>query len=93
MSLSIKHIYTYDDKLVDYIDYIVDNKAEGQISKQMLEENKARQIFRKTNVSYSLRTHVCVSGGSGRKKCSFYGKFGLLCFLLTPVLRFALLPY
>ena len=93
MSLSIKHIYTYDDKLVDYIDYIVDNKAEGQISKQMLEENKARQIFRKTNVSYSPRTHVCVSGGSGRKKCSFYGKFGLLCFLLTPVLRFALLPY
>ena len=58
----------FDDKLVDYIDYIVDNKAEGQISKQMLEENKARQIFRKTNVSYSPRTHVCVSGGSGRKK-------------------------
>ena len=34
--------------------------------------------------------HVCVSGG---KKCSFFGKFGLLCFLKTPVLRFALLPY
>ena len=47
MSQSIKHIYTYDDKLVDYIDYIVGNKAEGQISKQMLEENKPRQIFRK----------------------------------------------
>ena len=23
----------------------------------------------------------------------FFGKFGVLCFLLTPVLRFALLPY
>ena len=33
-------------------------------------------------------TYVCVSGG---KKCSFFGKFGALCFLETPVLRFALL--
>ena len=32
----------------------------------------------------------CVSGG---KKCSFFGKFDVLCFLETPVLRFALLPY
>ena len=35
-------------------------------------------------------TYVCVSGG---KKCSFFEKFGVLCFLETPVLRFALLPY
>ena len=35
-------------------------------------------------------TNVCVSGG---KKCSFFGKFGVLCFLETPVLRFTLLPY
>ena len=27
------------------------------------------------------------------KKCSFLGKFGLLCFLETPVLRFGCLPY
>ena len=27
------------------------------------------------------------------KKCSFFGKSGVLCFLETPVLRFALLPY
>ena len=30
---------------------------------------------------------------SGCKKCSFFGKFGVLCFLETRVLRFALLPY
>ena len=36
------------------------------------------------------RTYVRVSGG---KKCSFFGKFGLFCFLETPVLRFALLSY
>ena len=35
-------------------------------------------------------TQVCVSGG---KKCSVFGKFGLLWFLETPVFRFAFLPY
>ena len=35
-------------------------------------------------------TYVCVSGG---KKCSFFGKSGMLCFLETPVLRFTLLSY
>ena len=31
--------------------------------------------------------------GTGRvKKCSFFGKFGMLCFLVTPVLRFVFLP-
>ena len=39
------------------------------------------------NLSAYKRT--CVSGG---KKCSFFGKFDSLCFLETPVLRFALLP-
>ena len=33
---------------------------------------------------------VCVSGC---KKCSFFGKFGVLCFFETPVLSFTLLPY
>ena len=35
-------------------------------------------------------THVCVSGV---KKCLFFGKSSVLCFVVTPVLRFALLPY
>ena len=37
-----------------------------------------------------VSTYVCVSRG---KKCLFFGKFGMLCFLETAVLRFALLPY
>ena len=45
----------------------------------------SRRVFQKTGVLY-----VCVPGG---KKRSFFGKFGVLCFLETPVLRFALLPY
>ena len=34
-------------------------------------------------------TYVCVSWG---RKCSFFGKFGVLCFLVTYVLKFVLLP-
>ena len=34
--------------------YIVGNKAKGQISKRVLQENNARQIFRKTNIFYPL---------------------------------------
>ena len=34
--------------------YIVGNKAKRRISKQVLQENEARQIFRKTNISYPL---------------------------------------
>ena len=30
----------------------VRNKATGRISQRVLQENKARQIFRKTNISY-----------------------------------------
>ena len=65
------------------------NKAKEWISKQVFQENKARQSFRKMNISYPLIVHVCVSGG---KKFSFFGKFGVLCFFETPVLRFALFP-
>ena len=32
-------------------------------------------------------------GASRGKKCSFFGKFGMLCFLETPALRLTLLPY
>ena len=34
--------------------YIVGNKEKGWISKRVLQENKVRQIFRKTSISYSL---------------------------------------
>ena len=37
----------------------VGNKANGRILKRRLQENKARQIFRKSNISYPL-THVRV---------------------------------
>ena len=38
-------------------------------------------------------SYVCVLGKGGGKKCSFFEKFAMFCFLVTSVLRFALLPY
>ena len=44
--------------------HIIGYKAKERISKRVLQENKARQIFRKTNVSYLLiRTRACVYQG------------------------------
>ena len=39
---------------------------------------------------FEIVMYVC---GSGGKKCSFFGKFGVLSFFETPVLKFTLLPY
>ena len=42
---------------------IVSNKVKGRISKRVFQENKARQIFRKTNISYPLiRTRKFLTG-------------------------------
>ena len=39
--------------------HTVSNKAEGRISKRVFQENKTRQIFRKTNIFYLLiRTRI-----------------------------------
>ena len=49
---------------------IIGNKAKGRISKRVFQENKARQIFRKTNIYYPLlRTRTCAYQKG--KKCSF----------------------
>ena len=74
-----------------YSNNIIGNKEKERISKRVLQEDKARQIFRKRNICYTLiPTWTC---GYLVKNCSFFGKFGVLCFLVTPGLRFAFLPY
>ena len=65
--------------------HFVGNKAKEKISKWAFQENKARQIFRKTRWKY-----VCVSGG---KNVSFSKNLASFVFLKHPVLRFTLLPY
>ena len=72
--------------------YFVGNEAKGRISKRVFQENKASPNFPKKEhlLPTDTDTDVCVSG---TKKCSFFGKFGVLCFLKTPVLRFVFLYY
>ena len=41
------------NELLD-IEVIVSNNPKGRISKRVFQENKARQIFRKANISYPL---------------------------------------
>ena len=72
---------------------IVGNKAEkGESQNGCFKKTKHAKFSQKRTFLTTWYTHVYthVSGG---KKCSFYGKFGVLCFLETPVLRFPLWPY
>ena len=67
---------------------VVGNKAKGRISKRV--DGGGEFSEKRTFLTPNTHTYVCVLGG---KKCSFFGKFGVLCFLDTTVLRFALLPH
>ena len=46
----------------------VGNKEKEQISKRVFQENKARQIFRKMNISYPLIRTFCISPYSVRMR-------------------------
>ena len=67
-------------------------RQKDEFQNGLFQENKACQNFAKNEhfLPYDMHMYVCISGG---KKCSFFGKFGMLCFLETLVLRFVLLPY
>ena len=60
-------------------------RQKARISKQVFQENKARQIFRK-----HFLPPVSVSVRSRGLEMFVFRKIGVLCFLETPVLRFAL---
>ena len=55
-------------------------------------KTKHAKFSEKTNISYPL-IRACTCAYQWGKKCSFVKRFGVLCFLETPILRFALLPY
>ena len=67
---------------------VVGSKAKGRISKRVFQENKARQIFRKTSISYP-RTCAC----RGVRNVCFLKIWRALFSWNTCFLRFALLPY
>ena len=67
----------------------VGNKAKGRISKRVFQENKPRQISEKR----TFRTNWYVRVRISWYEMFVFRKFGVLCFLETLVLRFALFPY
>ena len=72
---------------------LVGNKAKERISKRVFQENKARQIFRKTNISYPLiRARTCAY--QGLRKVRFSENLAYFVFLKTrfEVHPFGLLP-
>ena len=75
---------------IHLLKYFVGNKAEKRISKRVFRENKARQIFRKTNITL---WYADVRVRMRRWEMFVFGKFGLFCFLQTGLLRFAYLTY
>ena len=78
--------YTYHEQFVD-------NKAKERISKWTLEENKARQIYRKMNISYPMiRTRACVYQGV-RNSCFTENWVGLFPYNTRSEIRpFVLFP-
>ena len=77
--------------VIEFTADIVGNEAKGRTSQWVLHENKGRQIFWKTNISYPLISTR--TSAYQRWQIFVFGKFGALCFLVTTVLRFALLLY
>ena len=63
----------------------VGNEAKGRISKRVFQENKARQISRKTNISYPLiHNHTCAYQGV-RNVCFLENtRFEICLFALLP---------
>ena len=51
----------------------VGNKAKGPISKRVFQENKARQVFRKLNISYPL-IHTPTCAYQRVRNICFFGK-------------------
>ena len=78
-------------KLINFVEF-VGNKAKVESQNGCFKETKHVKFSEKTNISKLLiRTRRCAY--QGVRNVRFFGRFDVLCFLETPVLRFALLPY
>ena len=67
---------------------LVGKKAKGRISKWVLQEYKARQIFQKMNISYPL---ISACTYQGVRNVRFSENLSCFVLLVTPILRFTLL--
>ena len=64
MGVRYLRLLIHSRSMLSRMAYIVGNKSKGWIPKRMFQENKARQIFRKANISYPLiRIRTCAYQG------------------------------
>ena len=84
----IVHNHQYSRKMKYFLQFIATEIFIASVIVTSKKKKKLDSPFCMNNGSYV--SYVCVSGG---QKYSFFGKFGVVRFLETPVLRFALLPY
>ena len=70
----------------------VSHNAKGRVSNGCYKKKNHAKFSEKRTFLITPDTHRHVHVTAG-KQCSFFGKFGVLCFLVTPVLSLAILPY
>ena len=63
---------------------VIRQKGESQNGGNNKTQQAKFSVKDKHILPLDTRTCVCASGG---KKCLFFGKFGMICFVATPVLR------
>ena len=86
VSLSNWSLRSYQLTIIEtHVRQFVGNKP---ILKRVFQETKHAKFSEKQTFLSPWYEHI-----SGGKKCLFFEKFGVLCFLVTFVLKFALLPY
>ena len=68
---------------------VISQKRESQNG--YFKKTKHAKFSEKTNISYPLK-RICTCAYQ-EVRTLFFGKFGGICFLETPVLSFAFLPY
>ena len=79
----LKKEVTYHEIMVLSGSLIVGNKPKVRISKRVFQEKKARQIFRKTKISYPLiRTRTCAY--QRLRNCGFSENLACFVFLKHP---------
>ena len=81
-----RYIYVWN---ISCKEEFVGNKVKGKISRWEVTRKQSTLNLPINEHFLPLDTQTCVSGS---KKCSFYRRFDLLCFLVTSILKYILSP-
>ena len=79
----VQMVQNHARRLIWKLWYTVGNEPKGWISKRVFQENKARQLFRKTNISYPL-IDTCTCARQRLRNVCFSGNLACFVFLKDP---------